>query len=113
MNKDPKCPKCGMENTYYDSSIMMYVCPDCSHEFSNEASTEEIVDTTPRDSNGTELMDSDSVTLIKDLKVRGSSLVLKRGTKVKSIRLTENHEEVDCKIDGTSLVLKTCFLKKG
>ena len=113
MNKDPKCPKCGMENTYYDSSIMMYVCPDCSHEFSNESSTEEVIDMTPRDSNGTELMDSDSVTLIKDLKVRGSSLVLKRGTKVKSIRLTDNHEEVDCKIDGTSLVLKTCFLKKG
>lgn len=100
MNTDPKCPKCGLENTYYDSSIMLYVCPDCSHEFSNEASSEEIADTTPRDSNGTELMDSDSV-------------VLKRGTKVKSIRLTENHEEVDCKIDGTSLVLKTCFLKKG
>jgi len=92
---------------------MMFVCPDCSHEFSNEASTEEEIDTTPRDSNGTELLDSDSVTLIKDLKVRGSSLVLKRGTKVKSIRLTDNHEEVDCKIDGTSLVLKTCFLKKG
>lgn len=113
MNKDPKCPKCLMENTYFDSSIMQFVCPDCGHEFSNETSVAEEIDTTPRDSNGSELLNSDSVTLIKDLKVRGSSLVLKRGTKVKSIRLTENHEEVDCKIDGTSLVLKTCFLKKG
>ena len=113
MNKDPKCPKCGMENTYFDSSIMLYVCPDCSHEFNNENATEITEDKTPRDSNGNELFDNDSVTIIKDLKVRGSSIVLKRGTKVKSIRLTEDYEEVDCKIEGTSFVLKTCFLKKG
>ena len=102
-----------MENSYYDSSSMLYVCPDCGHEFSNEENADDVEDKTPRDSNGGELVDGDSVTLIKDLKVRGSSLVLKRGTKVKSIRLTENHEEVDCKIDGTAMVLKTCFLKKG
>ena len=113
MNTDPKCPKCGMENTYFDSSSMLYVCPDCSHEFSKEATIDELEDKTPRDSNGTELQNNDSVTLIKDLKVRGSSLVLKRGTKVKSIRITDDHEEVDCKIDGTSFVLKCCFLKKG
>ena len=65
-----------------------------------------------KDSNGVELLDGDSVTVIKDLKVKGSSMVIKRGTKVKSIRLTENPEEVDCKIDGSSIVLKTCFLKK-
>ena len=59
-----------------------------------------------------ELFDGDAVTVIKDLKVKGSSMVIKRGTKVKSIRLTENPEEVDCKIDGSSIVLKTCFLKK-
>jgi len=112
MNKQPKCPRCGMENTYYDSSGMLYVCPDCSHEFSNDEKAENQEDKTPRDSNGTELLNNDSVTLIKDLKVRGSSIVLKRGTKVKSIRLTDDHEEVDCKIDGTSFVLKTCFLKK-
>jgi len=92
---------------------MLYVCPDCGHEFNNVDKAEELVDQTPRDSNGTELLENDSVTLIKDLKVRGSSMVLKRGTKVKSIRLTDDHEEVDCKIDGTSFVLKTCFLKKG
>ena len=65
-----------------------------------------------KDSNGALLEDGDSVTVIKDLKVKGSSMVIKRGTKVKSIRLTENPEEVDCKIDGSSIVLKTCFLKK-
>ena len=65
-----------------------------------------------RDGNGAELFDGDAVTVIKDLKVKGSSMVIKRGTKVKSIRLTENPEEVDCKIEGSSIVLKTCFLKK-
>lgn len=113
MNNETKCPKCGIDNTYFDASIMLCVCPDCGHEFSKETSTDELENKTPKDSNGTELFNNDSVTLIKDLKVRGSSLVLKRGTKVKSIRLTEDPEEVDCKIDGTSLVLKTCFLKKG
>ena len=63
-------------------------------------------------STSSELLDGDSVTVIKDLKVRGSSMVIKRGTKVKSIRLTDNPEEVDCKIEGSSIVLKTCFLKK-
>lgn len=111
MNTEPKCPKCGLENTYFDSSIELYVCPDCFHEFNTE-NDEESVNNTPKDSNGAELINGDSVTLIKDLKVRGSSIVLKRGTKVKSIRLTEDPEEVDCKIDGTSFVLKTCFLKK-
>ncbi|HLP05891.1 MAG TPA: zinc ribbon domain-containing protein YjdM [Paludibacter sp.] len=112
MNNEPKCPKCGMENTYYDSSIELFVCPDCFHEFNASENDDEPANNTPKDSNGTELKDGDSVTIIKDLKVRGSSIVLKRGTKVKSIRLTEDPEEVDCKIDGTSFVLKTCFLKK-
>ncbi len=65
-----------------------------------------------KDSNGSTLQDGDSVKLIKDLKVKGSSLTLKRGTVVKKIRLTSNVEEVDCRIDGSSLVLKTCFLTK-
>jgi len=98
-----------MDNTYFDGT--MYVCPDCGKEFTSEATDDEM-DNIARDSNGAELSDGDSVTVIKDLKVRGSSMVIKRGTKVKSIRLTENSEEVDCKIDGSSIVLKTCFLKK-
>ena len=110
MSEITKCPKCSGEYVYFDGAL--YVCPDCGHEFNAEDAT--AVDTVevPKDSNGAELLDGDSVTVIKDLKVRGSSMVIKRGTKVKSIRLTENPEEVDCKIDGTSIVLKTCFLKK-
>lgn len=109
MTDIPKCPKCGSEYTYLDG--MLYVCPDCAHEFSATDEAEETADVA-KDSNGAELFDGDAVTVIKDLKVKGSSMVIKRGTKVKSIRLTENPEEVDCKIDGSSIVLKTCFLKK-
>ncbi len=111
MEQYPGCPQCAMENTYFDGSV--YVCPDCSHEWTaDENEKNAAVDDTPRDSNGAELTDGDAVTVIKDLKVKGSSMVIKRGTKVKSIRLTDNPEEVDCKIDGSSIVLKTCFLKK-
>lgn len=104
------CPVCGMANTYFDGTNN--VCPDCFHEWHEGAEDEATEDNTPRDSNGIELLDGDAVTVIKDLKVKGSSMVIKRGTKVKSIRLTEEPTEVDCKIDGSSIVLKTCFLKK-
>lgn len=105
------CTICNQENVYFDG--VLYVCPDCGHEYSKDTIAEDDSATgVPKDSNGAELADGDSVVVIKDLKVRGSSMVIKRGTKVKSIRLTENPEEVDCKIDGSSIVLKTCFLKK-
>lgn len=110
MTDIPKCPKCGSEFTYFDGSL--YVCPDCAHEFSAEEGEATEENTVAKDSNGAVLFDGDAVTVIKDLKVKGSSMVIKRGTKVKSIRLTENPEEVDCKIEGSSIVLKTCFLKK-
>ena len=110
MSEISKCPKCGSENVYFDGSL--YVCPDCAYEFDGEAAASAASVDVPKDSNGAELQDGDSVTVIKDLKVKGSSMVIKRGTKVKSIRLTENPEEVDCKIEGSSIVLKTCFLKK-
>lgn len=110
MNEISKCPKCGGEYVYFDGSL--YVCPDCAYEFEEVASATEGGVDIPKDSNGVELLDGDAVTVIKDLKVKGSSMVIKRGTKVKSIRLTDNPEEVDCKIDGSSIVLKTCFLKK-
>ena len=109
MSEITTCPKCGGEYVYFDGSL--YVCPDCAHEFNPEDVAEEANDVA-KDSNGAELFDGDAVVVIKDLKVKGSSMVIKRGTKVKSIRLTENPEEVDCKIDGSSIVLKTCFLKK-
>ena len=110
MNDIPQCPKCGSEYTYFDGSL--YVCPDCAHEFNPEEAESNEENTVAKDSNGAELFDGDAVTVIKDLKVKGSSMVIKRGTKVKSIRLTDNPEEVDCKIEGSSIVLKTCFLKK-
>ena len=110
MSEITKCPKCGGEYVYFDGSL--YVCPDCGYEFDGESAASAASADVPKDSNGAELLDGDSVTVIKDLKVKGSSMVIKRGTKVKSIRLTDNLEEVDCKIDGSSIVLKTCFLKK-
>ncbi len=103
------CPKCSGENGYFDGSLNN--CADCGHEWSAEAEVESVAKT-PKDSNGAELMDGDAVTVIKDLKVKGSSMVIKRGTKVKSIKLTDNPEEVDCRIEGSGIVLKTCFLKK-
>ena len=110
MNEITKCPKCSGEYVYFDGAL--YICPDCGHEFNEEDATATESIEVAKDSNGTELLDGDSVIVIKDLKVKGSSMVIKRGTKVKSIRLTENPEEVDCKIEGSSIVLKTCFLKK-
>ncbi|MCC8147073.1 MAG: alkylphosphonate utilization protein [Bacteroidales bacterium] len=111
MSEMQSCPKCGLDNTYFDGSLN--VCPDCFHEWNEEEVKQTEADSTPRDSNGAELMDGDAVTVIKDLNVRGSSMVIKRGTKVKNIRLTEDPEEVDCKINGSGIVLKTCFLKKN
>ena len=110
MDEITKCPKCSGEYVYFDGAL--YVCPDCGHEFNEEDAAAADTVEVAKDSNGAELFDGDSVTVIKDLKVKGSSMVIKRGTKVKSIRLTENPEEVDCKIEGISIVLKTCFLKK-
>ena len=110
MNEISKCPKCGGEYVYFDGSL--YICPDCAYEFNEESASATVIVDVPKDSNGAELLDGDSVTVIKDLKVKGSSMVIKRGTKVKSIRLTEDPTEVDCKIDGSGIVLKTCFLKK-
>ena len=103
------CPVCQMDNTYFDGTLN--ICPDCGHEWDAQNQGEE-QEKIARDSNGAILESGDAVTVIKDLKVKGSSMVIKRGTKVKSIRLTDNHEEVDCKVEGSSIVLKTCFLKK-
>lgn len=103
-----------MENTYQDGDN--YVCPDCAHEWpvaGTPQADEEGGEAVIRDSNGTILADGDSVILIKDLKVKGSSLVLKKGTKVKSIRLVGGDHDVDCKIDGVSMSLKSEFLKKA
>ena len=108
----PACPQCTLENTYPDGSN--FICPDCGFEWSQAtAATEDDADAVVKDSNGQVLQDGDAVVLIKDLKVKGSSTVLKQGTKVKSIRLVGGDHEVDCKMDGGSFMLKACFLKKA
>ena len=111
----PACPVCGLENTYPDGTN--WICPDCTHEWpmTADADMEAEADTVVCDSNGTPLATGDSVIPIKDLKVKGSSIVLKKGTKVKSIRLPEGagDHEVDCKTDQGAFMLKAEFLKKA
>lgn len=113
MPNTPNCPKCESNHTYFDGTL--FICPDCFHEFSNH-SVEENEEAAAKvvDSNGTELFDGDEVTVIKDLKVKGSSMVVKRGTKVKGIRLSEDDPtHIEGRVDGSSIYLMTCFLKKG
>ncbi len=114
MSATPPCPQCTLENTYPDGAN--YVCADCGFEWPAMESSGNTDDDARivRDSNGTVLQDGDTVVLIKDLKVKGSSTVLKQGTKVKSIRLVgDGDHEVDCRMDGGSFMLKACFLKKA
>lgn len=109
----PKCPQCNSEYTYEDGE--MYVCPECAHEWSKNAqaaAAEEVK--VWRDANGNVLQDGDSVTVIKDLKIKGSSSVVKVGTKVKNIRLIDGDHDIDCKIDGIgAMQLKSEFVKKA
>jgi protein PhnA len=110
MTDLPNCPQCSSTYTYEDGSN--YVCPECAHEWSataTESNDEKVV----RDAYGNVLSDGDAVTVIKDLKVRGTSSVVKVGTKVKNIRLVEGDHDIDCKIDGIgSMQLKSEFVKK-
>jgi protein PhnA len=111
MSELPNCPKCNSEYTYEDGSLL--ICPECAHEWTLEADTSE-EEKVVRDANGNVLNDGDSVTVIKDLKVKGSSSVLKIGTKVKSIRLVDGDHDIDCKIDGFgAMKLKSEFVKKA
>jgi protein PhnA len=112
MSTLPKCPECSSEYTYEDSE--MFVCPECAHEWSKEAATEKLERKAEvRDAVGNVLQDGDTVTVIKDLKVKGSSSVVKVGTKVKNIRLVDGDHDIDCKIDGIgSMSLKSEFVKK-
>lgn len=110
MSELPPCPKCQCVYTYEDGPLL--ICPECAHEWSATAAEE----TGPvwRDANGAELVDGDSVTVIKDLKVKGSSFVVKVGTKVKNIRLIEGDHDIDCRIDGVgAMQLKSEFVKKA
>ncbi|OGO79364.1 MAG: alkylphosphonate utilization protein [Clostridiales bacterium GWB2_37_7] len=113
MVKLPNCPKCNSEYTYEDGGL--FVCPECAHEWTfeskNENSDEEKI---VKDANGNILNDGDTVLIIKDLKVKGSSSDLKRGTKVKNIRLVDGDHNIDCRIDGFgAMKLKSEFVKKA
>lgn len=111
MSTIPICPQCSLGNTYPDGDN--YVCADCGYEWPQQAAADGEAETTVRDANGNALADGDAVVLIKDLKVKGSSITLKQGTKVKSIRLVSGGDhEVDCRMDAGNFMLKACFLKK-
>jgi protein PhnA len=110
MSELPACPQCGSAYTYEDGHML--VCPECAHEWaqSDGASEEGVV----RDANGNVLADGDSVTVIKDLKVKGTSSVVKIGTKVRNIRLVEGDHNIDCKVDGIGpMSLKSEYVKKA
>lgn len=110
----PACPKCQSTYTYEDAGN--YVCPECAHEWpvAGEASDEADAPKVVKDANGNLLQDGDTVTVIKDLKVKGSSLVVKVGTKVRNIRLVEGDHDIDCKVDGIGpMKLKSEFVKKA
>lgn len=118
MADDPKCPKCNSENTYADGNL--WTCPECGHEWNPQANA--AADDQPieaigvRDAHGNKLTDGDSVTVIKELKIKGSSSVVKVGTKVKNIRLVDASDghDIACKIDGIGAInLKSEFVKKA
>ncbi|AML56950.1 MULTISPECIES: zinc ribbon domain-containing protein YjdM [Serratia] len=108
----PACPQCQSEYTYVDNGL--YVCPECAHEWNDAEPAADNDALVVKDANGNLLADGDAVTVIKDLKVKGSSSTLKIGTRVKSIRLVEGDHNIDCKIDGFGqMKLKSEFVKKS
>lgn len=111
MESIPNCPICQSQHTYHDGSL--YVCPECTHEWDGNETTSTEDSLIVKDSNGNLLADGDDVILIKDLKLKGSSTVLKKGAKAKGIRLVEGDHEIDCKVDGMKIMLKACFVKKA
>lgn len=113
MTELPPCPKCQSNYCYADRDLL--ICPECAHEWSpvaDEATEDQVKSVS--DANGNQLTDGDSVTVIKDLKIKGSSQVVKVGTKVKKIRLVDGDHNIDCKIDGIgAMKLKSEFVKKN
>lgn len=113
MPQLPNCPKCNSEYTYEDGNL--FVCPECAYEWTLESEAENQEEQkVVKDAHGNILNDGDTVTIIKDLKVKGSSSVLKVGTKVKNMRLVDGDHNIDCKIDGFgAMKLKSEFVKKA
>ena len=112
MSTLPPCPQCTSAYTYEDGA--MYVCPECAHEWPQQAAADDGEQARVwKDANGNVLQDGDSITVIKYLKIKGSSSVVKVGTKVKNIRLIDGDHDIDCKIDGIgAMQLKSEFVKK-
>ncbi|AOE50378.1 zinc ribbon domain-containing protein YjdM [Kangiella sediminilitoris] len=111
MSQLPNCPQCDSSYTYEDQN--MYVCPECGHEWSQNGADNASDEPSIKDSNGNILQDGDTITVIKDLKIKGSSQVVKVGTKVKNIRLVDGDHDIDCKIPGIgAMKLKSEFVKK-
>lgn len=112
MSAIPRCPECNSEYTYVDG--VMFVCPECAHEWANDLSSEvEGNGKVVWDANGNVLADGDTIAVIKDLKVKGTSSVVKVGTKIKNIRLVDGDHDIDCKIAGIGpMQLKSEFVKK-
>lgn len=112
MPQPPACPVCKMENTYPDGDS--FVCADCGHEWPQLAAgpADEAV-AEVRDANGNLLQDGDAVVLIKDLKVKGSSLTLKMGTKVRNIRVVGGDHDIEGKVDGSPMMLKAMYVRKN
>ncbi len=112
MSQLPPCPECKSEYTYEDGAQL--VCPECGHEWAEDDAAAGDTGKVIRDAHGNELQDGDTITVIKDLKVKGSSSVVKVGTKVKNIRLVDGDHDIDCKIDGIgAMKLKSEFVKKA
>lgn len=115
MSTLPPCPHCKSTYTYEDGPLL--ICPECAHEWNaTEGAGGEVQEERKvvRDANGNELQEGDTVTVIKDLKIKGSSSVVKIGTKVKGIRLVDGDHDIDCKIDGLgAMQLKSEFVKKA
>lgn len=112
MSNLPPCPKCNSEYSYQDGLLL--ICPECAHEWTTAGEDTKSESTKViKDAHGNVLQDGDAVTVIKDLKVKGTSLVVKVGTKVKNIKLVEGDHDIDCKIDGIGpMKLKSEFVKK-
>lgn len=111
MSELPPCPQCNCEYTYEDGALL--VCPECAFEWSPDAAAASEAENVIRDSNGTPLADGDTVTVIKDLKIKGTNDVVKVGTKVKNIRVVGGDHDIDCKIPGIGpMGLKSEFVKK-
>ncbi len=104
------CPKCASENTYHDGTL--YVCPECSHEWQPSSEENAGADNEVRDCYGTILANGDSIILVKDLKLKGSSTIIKKGAKAKNIRLVDGDHEIDCRVDDMKVMLKASFVKK-